>query len=589
MSAILPAVLSPLGASRSDPGVDLSAFSTTYQGLSTTRTGSLYLASSATTARAAAAGDACYEDRGDGAGGGVWTFPSATNDAPNVLDFRTSAGWTHFGSPTVTTDAGVAPDGTSAQSVQDTAGASQRNVFASVSNAVRCASLWYYDSPTDPPSAPARIFRQSTTGENLPSASAWTRYETIFSGNAQNTIGFSPADPSVAASTGTLFAWGAQSVTGVHALPLLATGSSASVTQQLSVTKARAMIAGGKLGVEVGYIPSALAGGLASGWARETDGYLWSAETPDGLASLRYVAASKSLVLAVRGADVLTATIQPGETDRVARVLAWYDPIGDTCGIRQAVNGAVFNDATTTTTGGALAKPTSFYLGSNVGSDIFAARWTFVRPATATVATPEIVLIGDSIVGSISQTWTASAGYLYTQEEAKARAGVRCLAIAGHTIAQQKTALLAMTTRERSAVRGVVIQVGVNDIDAGSSSATVIAALQDLVTTCASRFPGASILLAKITPCDAYLSAGESTIRAAVNVATGGGGGSPITGADAVITSIADVGGAHTLNDGAGNLAAAYNSGDNLHPNKSGRQRIAAGFRAALTSAGVLP
>jgi hypothetical protein len=584
-------IRSPWGRSGGGPrrrhlALDFTTAATSYSGLSTTLTGQLRLARSATTAVATSgASDACFEDRGEACGGGVWSFGSTTNNVPNAFDFRTAAGWSHFGSPTVTNAATTAPDGGSAQKVQDASAAAVANVYANITNAQGVASLWYQDVAGDAPTAPTRLFRQSTVGEALAAATgAWKRYSTIWDGGFQNTAGFSPCNPDSAGATGSIYAWGHQRVTGVHDLPLIVTGAAASVVQQLTAEKAARLVVGGRLCVEVDFIPAAMTStGVASGWSRQTDGYLWSAESADGTHSLRWVASSKSIVFAVRGSTVLTVPFQGGEPNYVHRVRCWYDVAGNVAGVRITVNGASFPDATTTTTGGALSSPTSFYLGSNVGSNPFPARWRAVRYRPAGNPMPEFILLGDSLVSGINQ-FTATACHIYTQAEAASRAGILVCAVPGHTIANQKSAWQALPAAVKAGCARVGIRVGINDIiSGGASAATVIAGLQDLIATVAADAPQADIVLSKLNPAKVALDAagaGRYTTWQAVNTATAGGGGTPITGADTVLTGTVDVGGPNTLNDGSDNLA--YSAGDGLHHTLAGRRRDAAVWRGGL-------
>jgi lysophospholipase L1-like esterase len=164
------------------------------------------------------------------------------------------------------------------------------------------------------------------------------------------------------------------------------------------------------------------------------------------------------------------------------------------------------------------------------------------------------------------------------------------LAVPGHTIAQQKTAWASATNKSSTA--WVVIQVGINDVGVPSSASTIIAALQDLVNTVRAEIPSsAKIILCTMVPAKARLifvlgagpGAAAHVVWGDVNTAITGGGATPITGVDAVASS-------HTtdLNDGAGNLAAAYDQGDNVHTNNAGRVINAAAMQAAIVSTGIV-
>jgi len=162
----------------------------------------------------------------------------------------------------------------------------------------------------------------------------------------------------------------------------------------------------------------------------------------------------------------------------------------------------------------------------------------------------------------------------------------------GDTIAQQKTLWLAQTI-DPALVGWVIVQVGLNDLNpADGSTASKIAALQDLIDTIRSEI-GADkkLLIGKMLPCKQRLidiyGAVDGLVSQQrwvdVNAAIAGEGASPITGVDGRITAHVPL-----LDDGAGNLAAAYNTGDNIHPNLAGRQLMADEWKAALAVIGLV-
>jgi lysophospholipase L1-like esterase len=65
-----------------------------------------------------------------------------------------------------------------------------------------------------------------------------------------------------------------------------------------------------------------------------------------------------------------------------------------------------------------------------------------------------------------------------------------------------------------------------------------------------------------------------------INEAVIGGGSNPITGASVTVSS-------HyaAMTDGSDNLAAAYDTGDGIHPNLAGRQIVADAWEVALGDA----
>lgn len=162
------------------------------------------------------------------------------------------------------------------------------------------------------------------------------------------------------------------------------------------------------------------------------------------------------------------------------------------------------------------------------------------------------------------------------------------LAVPGHTIAQQKTVWLALTAAERASFQCAIIQVATNDLTNATTTAQTIAAVQDLVTTVSASC--STILISQMTPLrqrliDLYGATNGPIAYQKwldINTAISGGGASPITGVSGRIT-------AHVaaLNDGAGNLAPAYDAGDHVHPNNAGRQVNAAAWQAALSAVGL--
>ena len=168
--------------------------------------------------------------------------------------------------------------------------------------------------------------------------------------------------------------------------------------------------------------------------------------------------------------------------------------------------------------------------------------------------------------------------------------GVVCTQIgeAGAFVSTMKTKWQAMATH--SFEDAVVIQIGLNRIDPSVTPATVIAEIQDLVNTVQAD-TAAPVFIATMTPCKAYLLSYWGATNGAIayqnwldiNESIAGNGANPITNVDARITS-------HTtsLNDGSGNLDAAYDIGDGIHINQAGRVINAAAWRAAFVTAGVL-
>ncbi|RST30168.1 SGNH/GDSL hydrolase family protein [Sphingomonas ginkgonis] len=203
-----------------------------------------------------------------------------------------------------------------------------------------------------------------------------------------------------------------------------------------------------------------------------------------------------------------------------------------------------------------------------------------VRPA------PSAMSLGDSTIAVYNTYGSVLRSYVDTT------LAKTDLAVAGNTIAQQRAALDAS-----SAAAGavwLVIQVGHNDLDSTlKSTLQLITEYQSLVDAARAKMaPGAKILAAKLTPAKLrYMAAypdGAASQQMAMDLnasiaGTPNPGFPAITGVDGRITSHYD-----SLNDGSGNLAAAYDSGDHIHENGDGRAIIGAAWTAALNALGVL-
>ncbi len=196
-------------------------------------------------------------------------------------------------------------------------------------------------------------------------------------------------------------------------------------------------------------------------------------------------------------------------------------------------------------------------------------------------AIKRVAIVGDSVTAAY---W----GYNPTAEFVNQIAATT-LAVPGHTIAQQKAVWLALSDADRASFQCVIVQIGLNDLSNVTTTSASIAGIQDLITTITASAP--NVIVSQMTPVkqrmiDMYggvdgLIAYQKWLD--INEAIGGGGATPITGVSGRVT-------AHvaTLNDGAGNLAAAYDTGDHVHPNNAGRQVNAAAWQAAIVAAGLV-
>lgn len=164
------------------------------------------------------------------------------------------------------------------------------------------------------------------------------------------------------------------------------------------------------------------------------------------------------------------------------------------------------------------------------------------------------------------------------------------LAVAGNTVSQQATAWANYNVLDTTP-KWVVIQAGLNDLNPAEAASALIGRLQALVEDVRSRAgAGCKIFISQMIPCKARLISVYGETNGLVsyqkwldtNAAIAGSGATPITGVDGRVTSHVS-----PMSDGSGNLAAAYDTGDGIHPNTAGRQINADAWVAALTAAGV--
>jgi hypothetical protein len=185
---------------------------------------------------------------------------------------------------------------------------------------------------------------------------------------------------------------------------------------------------------------------------------------------------------------------------------------------------------------------------------------------------------------------TQIADFVYSASETSAGYSVTSIAVPGNTIAQQKTAYLA--TSNRATFDYTIVQVGLNDLNPAEAASVAIARLQDLIDTINSnKKTGSLVIVSTMTPAKQRLIDVYGATNGAIsyqkwldmNAAIKGEGATPITGASLRISN-------HTtyLNDGAGNLDAAYDLGDHIHENNAARQIIAHLWRDGLAQLGIL-
>jgi len=164
------------------------------------------------------------------------------------------------------------------------------------------------------------------------------------------------------------------------------------------------------------------------------------------------------------------------------------------------------------------------------------------------------------------------------------------ISVPGNTIAQQKTAWLALTPVP-NLTGYVIVQIGLNDLQPAGPATITIARLQDLIDTIrADVGQSVPIIISKMIPCHQRLLNlygaidGETSYQKwiAMNDAIAGIGATPIAGVQGRITAHVPL-----MGDAVDNLLAVYDTGDAIHPNTAGRTVNAAAWNDMLTALGI--
>jgi len=214
--------------------------------------------------------------------------------------------------------------------------------------------------------------------------------------------------------------------------------------------------------------------------------------------------------------------------------------------------------------------------GLYLGSDLI---WT-----GAAVDPSDVYALGDSTVA-------AYAGGTAILDLVNSAWTKYSLAVPGHTINQQKD-VWDNTVVSPAATVWVVVQIGLNDLNPGEASSFAVARLQVLVNSIRDRISGVTkLLISQMIPCRQRLINIYGATNGPIsyqkwldmNAAIAGTGLTPVTNVDGRITAHVAL-----MNDGAGNLLGAYDTGDGIHPNTAGRQVNATAWENALTAAGLV-
>lgn len=179
--------------------------------------------------------------------------------------------------------------------------------------------------------------------------------------------------------------------------------------------------------------------------------------------------------------------------------------------------------------------------------------------------------------------------YYFTGLDVEAGMTVKNIAVSGNTILQQQTIFLA--DADRAIYDWIVIEIGLNDLNYSEDASIAMSRYQTLVDTILFENPTIKIIVATMTPCKQNLIDGWGEVNGTIaynkwlsmNESIMNGGLFPITNVDYRVNE-------HTLllNDGNGNLAATYDTGDHVHENTAGRIIIANSHTNGLKELGIM-
>lgn len=507
-------------------------------------------------------------------GGGLLSMPAITNGVPSAIDFSAGAGWTQFGGVTNTPGYAISPDAPVVDATQLlSAGAGSHAVYY-LTSGLRTISAWYrYDTA---PTFEGQFITGPSTSVGLPPPSPFTqawqrgRFENT---NINTLFGLTAAGHVVSGAGATIY-WGAQAITGApgiyYDLPLVI-GTAGPATYQVGAPDLARVIYNGRLDFELDF------SSIIVLWANLPDFDFWSADTPDGIASLSWDSSAKSIVLTVRGSVALTMIsthVSTVDYDQHASVRAVYDPVTGVSMIRQTVNGCV-SYVIGSASGSPLASCTSMWLGSHLGaSSVMPALLLGYAARTHVEAIlPTIIMLGDSLPGSSSNESTIGSRLLPLSQWGLP-ATVVSLAVGGAKCADQLATWLASPYRFSTTITHIGIQCATNDVGTGSDASTALEALAVLVAQVRADQPTAQIVLGNIAPLAAFAS-----VITAVNADLALGGGSVVQGQSSVLDLYA------LVNDpgNPGHILAIYAyPGDAVHVNRAGKVVWGNAYRAAF-------
>jgi lysophospholipase L1-like esterase len=526
---------------------------------------------------------------------GVWSHPQVDNYA-TPGDFSDFA----LGNSATMATGQASPDGGST-AIKITDANPSGTGFAYKGLNPTYVALWAREDPANLPTGPGAITTSATQADAFTQpvvGSAWTRYE--FTTNGMTAVqlypaGLSPGPTFDGSKTGAAFYWGLfADWNGTWLRPCAKTTLPAAGVK-LTPARVAELCTDGTFDLEHEWLPSGTFGSVT----------LWSAS--GGLHSLRHE--YPNLILKVGGVDRLSApsveggggggtggALQVPKRGHLVRIRCKWNTLRNECLIRMSVGGAVAFDWTTTTTGGLLAAFTDFWIGCDNGTAGFATlrhRGLNARASGPHAFRPEGIVLGDSTTASWASQGLPSVASYYFDDLAQEGDHVRCLAVPGESITQQMARWSALPAYERAGAAYILLQLGINDL--ADPAATILSRLQSGINTInAERGPNAKVIAAPMTPCKASINgsfgSGAYTRWQDVNAATMGLTLSPSGNAVTPISGVHARSGTYvaTLDDGAGNLAAPWDIGDNLHPNALARQVIAADHVSTFKSLGLM-
>jgi len=199
------------------------------------------------------------------------------------------------------------------------------------------------------------------------------------------------------------------------------------------------------------------------------------------------------------------------------------------------------------------------------------------------------LIIGNSTIATYD-CGTQVGVFLYTPADTVQGNTYYNQAVPGDSIVGQMNLFIA--DANKATYDYVIIEIGLNDLDPTVTAAATLVKYQKLVDTIRTLGKsGVKILVSSMTPCKQRLIdvLGNTNGLLAcqkwldMNYAIMGGGANKITNVDYRINEHVTL-----LNDGNGNLLAAYDCGDGIHENNAARTIIASVWRRALNELGFL-